>query len=199
MFQDSFAPSASRPQFCRPGAIPNKLVASPADRRPEAIRASVKRSPAFAQAPASSPAPGQTGQQQAGQPQTTQQERNRQLRNQQLIDTVEQAYQAGVDNYRAGHLEAAKASFDYAVDQMLSSGLDLKNDPQLSAEFEHIVDAINTLEMDALKQGNGFAPPIEPTPVDVANDVTFPVDPALKAQAQARIEDHAVGPSPGAQ
>ena len=90
--------------------------------------------------------------------QLTQQERNRQLKNQQLIDTVEQAYQAGVDNYHAGHLEAAKASFDYAVDQMLSSGLDLKNDPQISAEFEHIVDAINTLEMDALKQGNGFEP-----------------------------------------
>ena len=92
---------------------------------------------------------------------------------------------AGVDNYHAGHLEAAKANFDYAVDQMLSSGLDLKNDPQLSAEFEHLVDAINTLEMEALKQGNGFEPRTEPTPVDVANDVTFAVDPALTAQVQA--------------
>ena len=90
--------------------------------------------------------------------QPTQQERNRQLKNQQLIDNAEQAYRAGVNNYHAGHLEAAKASFDYAVDQMLSSGLDLKNDPQLSAEFEHLVDAINTLEMEALKQGNGFEP-----------------------------------------
>jgi membrane-bound lytic murein transglycosylase D len=118
----------------------------------------------------------------------TQQQRNVQLRNQQIIDAAEQAYQAGVENYRAGHLEAARASFDYAVDQMLSSGLDLKNDPQLAAEFEHIVDAVNTLEMEALKQGNGFEPPSEPTPVDVANDVTFPVDPALKAQAQADLK-----------
>jgi membrane-bound lytic murein transglycosylase D len=118
----------------------------------------------------------------------TLQERNHQLKTQQLIDNAEQAYQAGVSNYHAGHLEAAKANFDYAVDQMLSSGLDLKNDPPLSAEFERLVDAINTLEMEALKQGNGFEPPTEPTPVDVANDVTFPVDAALKAQAQTELK-----------
>jgi membrane-bound lytic murein transglycosylase D len=170
------------------GCDPEQALSSPAARRPEAFAPLLSAAPAFAQASTSSPAPGQTGQQQAGQPQIAQQERNRQLRNQQLIDTVERAYQGGVDNYRAGHLEAAKASFDYAVDQMLSSGLDLKNDPQLSAEFEHIVDAVNTLEMDALKQGNGFAPPIESAPVDVANDVTFAVDPVLKAQVQASLK-----------
>ncbi len=127
-------------------------------------------------------------QQDAAPPQPPQQDRNLQLRNQQLIDNAEQAYRAGVDNYHAGHLEAAKASFDYAVDQMLSSGLDLKNDPQLSAEFEHLVDAINTLEMEALKQGNGFEPRTEPAPVDVANDVTFAADPALTARVQAQLK-----------
>jgi membrane-bound lytic murein transglycosylase D len=109
-------------------------------------------------------------------------------KNQQLIDLAEHAYQSGVANYKAGHLAAAKNDFDYAVDLMLTSGLDLKNDPQLSDEFEHIVDAVNALEMDALKQGNGFAPPTEPTPVDIANDVTFPVDAGLKAQAEAELK-----------
>jgi membrane-bound lytic murein transglycosylase D len=117
-----------------------------------------------------------------------QQIKNQQLRNQQLIDAVEQAYQGGISNYRAGHLEAAKASFDYAVDQMLLSGLDLKNDPQLSAEFERIVDAVNTLEMEALKQGNGFEPRIESAPVEVANDVTFAPDPTLTAQVRAELQ-----------
>src|SRR5271170_2152880 len=130
----------------------------------------------------------QTGQQQTAPPQVSQQQRIQQQKTQHLIDAVEQAYQAGVNNYRAGHLEAAKASFDYAVDQMLTRGLDLKNDAQLAAEFEHIVDAVNTLEMEALKQGNGFEPRTEPTPVDVANDVTFAVDPALKAQAQSDLK-----------
>ena len=41
----------------------------------------------------------------------------------------------------------------------------MKSDPQLKDEFDHIVDAVNSLEMEALKQGNGFAPKTEPTPV----------------------------------
>jgi hypothetical protein len=50
------------------------------------------------------------------------------------------------------------SDFDSAVDLMLTSGMDLKNDPQLADEFDHLVDAINSLEMDALKQGNGLSP-----------------------------------------
>jgi membrane-bound lytic murein transglycosylase D len=109
-------------------------------------------------------------------------------RNQQLIDQVEKAYASGVSNYRNQKLTDAKRDFDRAVDLMLTSGLDLKNDPQLSEEFERVVDGVNALEMEALKQGNGFAPKIEPSPVDIANDVTFPVDPNLKAQAIAELK-----------
>ncbi len=109
-------------------------------------------------------------------------------KSQQLIALVERAYQSGVTNYGGGHLTAAKNDFDYAIDLMLTSGLDLKNDPQLSDEFEHLVDAVNSLEMEALKQGNGFAPKSEPTPVDIANDVTFPVDPNVKAKAEAELK-----------
>jgi membrane-bound lytic murein transglycosylase D len=105
-----------------------------------------------------------------------------------VIDAAERAYTSGVKSYRAGDLLAAKADFDRAVDTMLTSGLDLKSSPQLSDEFEHIVDAVNTLEMDALKQGNGFAPRTEEAPVDVANDVTFPVDPNIKAAAEAELK-----------
>ena len=100
-----------------------------------------------------------------------------------LIDSVESAYQSGVANYHAGKLQTAKADFDRAVDLMLSGNFDLRTQPQLRDEFDRVVDAVNTLEMEALKQGNGFAPKIEPAPVDIANDVTFPVDPNVKAQA----------------
>jgi membrane-bound lytic murein transglycosylase D len=102
---------------------------------------------------------------------------------QSLIDSVEAAYQSGLQNYQAGKLQLAKADFDRAVDLMLTSSFDLKTQPQLRSEMDRIVDAVNTLEMEALKQGNGFAPKIEPAPVDIANDVTFPVDPNVKAQA----------------
>ncbi len=92
---------------------------------------------------------------------------------QQLIDQVEKAYADGEADYRKGHLPEAKAEFDRAVDLMLTSGLDIKSEPQLQDEFDRIVDQVNALEMEALKQGNGFAPKVEPTPADVASDVTF--------------------------
>jgi membrane-bound lytic murein transglycosylase D len=107
---------------------------------------------------------------------------------QSLIDSVEVAYQSGVANYHAGKLKTAKSDFDRAVDLMLTSNFDLRNEPQLRDEFERVIDAVNTLELEALKQGNGFAPKIEPAPVDIANDVTFPVDPNVKAQAIAELK-----------
>lgn len=106
----------------------------------------------------------------------------------QIIHDVETAYQNGMSNYQDGHLAAAKANFDYAVDQMLTCGISIKSNPDLAAEFDRIVDAVNTLELDALKQGNGFAPQSEPTPVDVANAVTFPVDPTIRAEATAQLK-----------
>src|ERR1700760_3525161 len=67
-------------------------------------------------------------------------------RDQTLIESVEKAYQAGLSNYRDGHTVAARSNFDYAVDLILRSGIDIKSDPAISEEFDHIVDAINTLE-----------------------------------------------------
>ena len=109
-------------------------------------------------------------------------------RAQQLINRVEQTYRNGVDNYRAGHLDAARADFDAAVDLMLTSGLDLKSDPQLSDEFEHLLDSVNSLEIAALKQGNGLSPAIEAAPLDAANEVTFPSNAALNAQLTAELK-----------
>jgi peptidoglycan lytic transglycosylase D len=109
-------------------------------------------------------------------------------KDQQLISHAEQLYRSGVDNYSAGHLDAARASFDAAVDSMLTSGMDLKGDPQLADEFDHLVSAVNSLEMAALKQGNGFSPAIEEAPLDAANQVTFPANPALTAKVEAELK-----------
>jgi peptidoglycan lytic transglycosylase D len=106
---------------------------------------------------------------------------------QSLIGEVEKAYADGQSNYRKGDLPAAKSEFDRAVDLMLTSGIDIKAEPQLQDEFDRIVDAVNALEMEALKQGNGFAPKEEPSPADVASDVTFAVDPNIVAKAQSQL------------
>ena len=104
-----------------------------------------------------------------------------------LIQQVEGAYAAGEGNYRKGQLADAKLNFDHAVDLMLTSGFDIKADPQLQEEFDRIVDAVNALEMEALKQGNGFVPKVEETPADVASDVTFTVDPNFLAKAKTEL------------
>ena len=107
---------------------------------------------------------------------------------QQLINKVEASYRGGVDNYRAGHLDAARLDFDSAVDLMLTSGMDIKTDPQLSDEFDRLLNAVNSLEMAALKQGNGFSPVLEAAPLDAANEVTFPANAALTARVTAELK-----------
>ena len=104
-----------------------------------------------------------------------------------LIQHVEDAYSHGEAAYRKGQLPEAKAEFDRAVDLMLTSGINIKSDAQLQEEFDRIVDAVNALEMEALKLGNGFVPKEEETPADVAEDVTFVVDPNIVARARADL------------
>ncbi len=106
-----------------------------------------------------------------------------------LIAQADKQYAAGQANYQAGHLEAAKASFDQAFNTLLASNLDIRNDERLEREFEKIVEAVHELEMTALKQGDGFTEQrSEPAPIDEANDVTFPVDPNVRAKAEAEIK-----------
>jgi membrane-bound lytic murein transglycosylase D len=105
-----------------------------------------------------------------------------------LIRQVEAAYASGASDYNKGKLPEAKAEFDRAVDLMLSSSIDIRTNPRLQEEFDHIVDQINALEAEALKKGNGFVPAEEPTPADVAADVTFNnVDPNIVAKAKADL------------
>jgi membrane-bound lytic murein transglycosylase D len=104
-----------------------------------------------------------------------------------LIEQVDAAYARGEVAYRKGQLAQAKTEFDLAVDLMLSSGIDIKANAQLQDEFDRIVDSVNALEMEALKQGNGFVPKEEITPAEAASDVTFSVDPNVVAKAQSEL------------
>src|SRR5580658_2677178 len=107
-----------------------------------------------------------------------------------LIARVEKEYQAGQDNYQAGHLEAAKQNFDSAFNQLLGSGFDLKSDDRLEQELDHILDGINGLEVAALQQGDGFAEQkSEPAPIDEANELTPAVDQNVKAKAEAELKN----------
>lgn len=109
------------------------------------------------------------------------------LKVQEIVNRARASYQSGVNNYNGQRLDAARADFDTAVDLMLSSGMDLKNDPQLSEEFEHLLERINSLEVLALKQGNGFSPPVEQAPLEDVKDVTFAPDPELVRKLSSEL------------
>jgi membrane-bound lytic murein transglycosylase D len=106
-----------------------------------------------------------------------------------LIAQVEKEYQTGQDNFQAGHLEAAKENFDRAFNLLLGSALDVRSDERLQQEFDHLLDGVNGLELQALQEGDGFTEQqSEPAPIDEANEATFPVDANVKAKAEAEVK-----------
>ena len=133
----------------------------------------------------SSPVPQQ--QPQAEAPSPPPQSPAQQQRVKALIQQVDEAYAAGQADYKKGDLLAARRDFDRAVDLMLASGIDIKSTPELQDEFDRIVDQINGLEMEALRQGNGFTPKTEDTPAEAADEVTFVVDPNIVAKAKTDL------------
>src|SRR5262249_22810394 len=106
-----------------------------------------------------------------------------------LLAEVEREYQEGRANYNAGHLEKAKENFDRAFTMLVEAPMDLRSDERLEREFDRIVEGTHELELQALKEGDGFTEQKpEPAPIDEANDVTFPVDPKVKEAAEAELK-----------
>jgi membrane-bound lytic murein transglycosylase D len=102
-----------------------------------------------------------------------------------LIARVEEKFASGQQNYKAGHLEAARKDFDDAVDWMLESGYDPDSDPKLSELFHRVVDTVYTYELQSFRAGDGFQEaPAVPAPIDEVAEMTFPVDPRLKDRAE---------------
>jgi membrane-bound lytic murein transglycosylase D len=102
-----------------------------------------------------------------------------------LIEKVQEKFASGEQNYRAGHLEAARKDFDDAVDWMLESGYDPDSDAKLSELFHHVVDAVYAYELQAFRAGDGFSEaPAVPAAIDELAEMTFPVDPRLKERAE---------------
>ncbi len=106
-----------------------------------------------------------------------------------IVAQVEKEYQAGRDNYKAGHLDAAKQNFDRAFNLLLGSTLDVYSDERLQQELDRVLEGVNSEDMQALQEGEGFTEQkAEPAPIDEANGVTFPVDPKIKAQAEVEVQ-----------
>src|SRR5690349_16962141 len=102
-----------------------------------------------------------------------------------LMARVEEKFASGEQNYKAGHLEAARRDFDEAVDWILESGYDPNSDPKLGELFHRVVDNVYNYELQAFREGDGFQEaPAVPAPIDEVAEMTFPVDPRLKDRAE---------------
>ncbi len=102
-----------------------------------------------------------------------------------LIARVQEKFAAGEQEYKAGHLEAARRDFDDALDWILESGYDPNSDPKLGELFHRIVDTVYAYELQAFQAGDGFREaPAVPAAIDEVADMTFQVDPGLKARAE---------------
>jgi membrane-bound lytic murein transglycosylase D len=107
-----------------------------------------------------------------------------------IIAEAEKAYAAGQEDYKAGHLDAAKQDFNHAVDILMQGPVEIKSDERLQQEFDKITEEINKLEIVAFKEGDGFAEQQpEPAPIDEANQVTFPADAKVTAKAEADLKN----------
>lgn len=102
-----------------------------------------------------------------------------------LVQSVQQKFASGEQNFKAGHLDAARRDFDDAVDWMLESGYDPESDPALSVLFHHVVDSVYAYELQAFRGGEGATEAAAvPAPIDEVAAVAVPADPRVKERAE---------------
>jgi membrane-bound lytic murein transglycosylase D len=73
-----------------------------------------------------------------------------------IIVKVEAEFDAGQRELFAGRLVAARHRFDAAVDMMLSLPDGARANPRLAAEFDRLLDRISAIDVQALREGDGF-------------------------------------------
>ena len=91
-------------------------------------------------------------------------------------------------DYGADQMDGAKDKFDRALSLLLSSGLDIRGDDRLNAEFERLVENTYDLEIAALQRGSSMSShAYEPAPLESFAGLTFPVDPNVRERAQHEV------------
>src|SRR6202521_4630263 len=113
-----------------------------------------------------------------------------------LIATSDRHFIAGQKELEQGHVEAAKAEFNLAVDLLLESSYGGRTEPRIRDHFDRLVDRISTYEVRALSTGDGFTEKkYEPASIDellaVSNTFGTPAAaPGLKDVAQSDPANH---------
>src|SRR5258705_1788344 len=113
-----------------------------------------------------------------------------------LIATSDTHFKAGQKELEQGHVEAAKAEFNLAIEVLLDSSYGGRTEPRIRDHFDRLVDRISTYEVRALSAGDGFTEKkYEPASIDellaVTNTFGTPAARAeLKDAAQSDPANH---------
>jgi membrane-bound lytic murein transglycosylase D len=102
------------------------------------------------------------------------------------------AFDAGEEDFRAGHLGKAREEFDKALDGLLASGFDLEADPRLSSLYHHVIETVSADELEAFRDGDGFSEQKStPAPIDEIAEQPIPqpekFDPNLLGRAEGEV------------
>jgi membrane-bound lytic murein transglycosylase D len=100
---------------------------------------------------------------------------------------MQEAYEDGLEAYRAGRFDEAKGHFDRAVDVVLSSGLDLSEYPAVKSDFDEMVRDIADLDAELYRapdaEGGATA-----SPLDSLKDITTYLSPEEADKERERIQ-----------
>jgi membrane-bound lytic murein transglycosylase D len=97
-------------------------------------------------------------------------------------EQMDEAYQAGLEAYQAGRFDEAKEHFDRAVDIVLSSDVDLAEQPALRKAFDEMVRNIADLDAELYTREAGAEDAENQSPLDELKDIAsyLPADVAEK-------------------
>lgn len=88
----------------------------------------------------------------------------------------------------SGAPEAAAQNYGNALKILMSSGIAVNSNSRLQAEYDRIIAAQSELDLEGAAEPEVADQKSEPAPIDEANETSLPVDPNLKAKAEAELK-----------
>src|SRR3989454_766159 len=103
-------------------------------------------------------------------------------------EQMEEAYQAGLEAYQAGRFDEAKEHFDRAVDLVLSSDINLEEQPAFKKAFDEIVRNISDMDADLYSRDSEPTGQDERSPLDELKDITTYLPPEEAEKERQKIQ-----------
>jgi peptidoglycan lytic transglycosylase D len=103
-------------------------------------------------------------------------------------ERMEEAYQAGLEAYQAGRFDEAKEHFDHAVDLVLSSDVNLDEQPAFKKAFDEIVRNIADMDADLYNRDSEPEGQENRSPLDDLKDISTYLPPEEAEKERQKIQ-----------